>query len=105
MVCFEDARGLSIQLFDSKRLAFESRAVLRQSCTPGESQSLTASPPRRETPSTRQAMAALEEAFGDVIQRQITDDASFAKWKTSAARREIVAFVTRLNTPASTSLI
>ena len=42
-------------------------------------------------------MAALEEAFGDVIQRQITDDASFDKWKTSAARREIVAFVTRLN--------
>ena len=42
-------------------------------------------------------MAALEEAFGDVIQRQITDDASFDKWKASAARREIVAFVTRLN--------
>ena len=43
-------------------------------------------------------MAALEEAFGDVIQRQNTDDASFDKWKTSSARREIVAFVTRLNT-------
>ena len=42
-------------------------------------------------------MAALEEAFGDVIQRQISDDASFERWKASAARREIVAFVTRLN--------
>ena len=43
-------------------------------------------------------MAALEEAFGDVIQRQITDDASFDKWKTSSARREIVAFVQALRT-------
>ena len=42
-------------------------------------------------------MAALEEAFGDVVQRQITDDASFEKWKASSARREVVAFVTRLN--------
>ena len=42
-------------------------------------------------------MAALEEAFGDVIQRQITDDASFERWKGSSARKEIVAFVTRLN--------
>ena len=77
----------------SKRLAFAPPRDLRQSCTPGEPQK-----PHSLSSAAGDAidapMAALEEAFGDVIQRQITDDASFDKWKgSSARRREIVAFV------------
>lgn len=42
-------------------------------------------------------MAALAETSGDCVQRRITDNASFASWKASAARKELNAFVARLN--------